>query len=61
VSLLKELLREKGLKQKWLADKLGVSEVTLSHWVKGKSFPNSEHVERICEILNVPTERLMHK
>jgi len=60
VQILKELLREKGLKQKWFADKVGVSEVTVSNWVKGKSNPKEEHLRRICEVLDVTAERLIH-
>jgi len=60
VHILKELLKEKGLKQKWFADKVGVSEVTVSNWVKGKSYPKEEHLRRISEVLDVPAERLIH-
>jgi len=57
--LLKELLKVKGIKQKWLAQKLGVSEVTMSNWVKEKSFPNKKHLEKLSEILDVPINELM--
>jgi len=58
--LLKELLRAKGLKQKWLADKIGVSEVTLSSWCSGKSIPKKAHLNKISEILDVPVKTLIH-
>jgi transcriptional regulator with XRE-family HTH domain len=57
--LLKELLKVKGIKQKWLAQKLGVSEVTVSNWVKEKSFPNKKRLEKLSEILDVPMNELM--
>jgi transcriptional regulator with XRE-family HTH domain len=50
---LKELLKSKGLKQKWLASKVGVSEVTVSCWCNGKSIPNKAHMQKISELLNV--------
>ncbi len=57
--MLKELLQSKGIKQKWLAAKLGVSEVTLSNWVKGKSSPHKKHLEKLCDILNIPLQSLI--
>ena len=57
--LLKELLKVKGIKQKWLAQKLGVSEVTVSNWVKEKSFPSKKRLEKLSEILDVPMNELM--
>ena len=58
--LLKELLKIKGIKQKWLAQKLGVSEVTVSNWVKEKSFPSKKRLERLSELLDVPMNELIH-
>jgi transcriptional regulator with XRE-family HTH domain len=51
--LLKEILKTKGLKQKWLAEKLGVSEVAVSNWCSGKSVPSPNNLERISQILKV--------
>lgn len=50
---LKELLKSKGLKQKWLAEQLGVSEVTVSNWCSGKSLPSQTNHVRISQILKV--------
>jgi transcriptional regulator with XRE-family HTH domain len=56
--LLKELLKSKGLKQKWLASKIGVSEVTVSCWCNGKTIPNKAHLQNISELLNVPIKAI---
>ena len=56
--MLKDLLESKGLKQKWLAQKLGVSEVTVSSWVKEKSTPSKKNIEKICEIMEVSPKDL---
>ena len=56
--LLKELLKAKGLKQKWLANKMGVSEVTVSSWCKAKSVPSKEHLQKLSELLDVPIKTL---
>lgn len=58
--LLKELLKSKGLKQKWLANKLGVSEVTVSNWCAGKTVPNKEHLKKLSEILEVPLKSIVN-
>jgi len=58
--MLKDILKVKGVKQKWLAQKLGVSEVTVSNWVKEKSTPSPKNMEKICEILNISTRELIN-
>ena len=58
--LLKELLLSKGVKQKWLSSRMGVSEVTLSNWVNGKSIPSSKNVEKLSQILSVPVKDLVN-
>lgn len=56
--MLKELLRSKGVKQKWLANKIGISEVSVSNWVKGKSEPTLKNYQKISEALNIPLTEL---
>lgn len=56
--MLKELFQSKGIKQKWLAQKLGVSEVTVSQWAQEKSYPTKKHLEKIFEVLNVSKNEL---
>ena len=56
---LKELLKKKGIKQKWLADKIGVSEVTVSKWCSEISKPRKGNLEKMSKILNVPTKSLL--
>jgi len=51
--MLKKLIQSKGVKQKWLAQEVGVSEVTISQWAQKKSVPNKKHLEKLCEVLNV--------
>lgn len=57
--MLKELIQTKGVKQKWLANKLGVSEVTVSNWMKEKSIPSKKHLEQLSHVLSVPLKELM--
>jgi transcriptional regulator with XRE-family HTH domain len=59
--LLKELLKSKGLKQNWLASKIGVSEVTVSNWCAGKSVPKKAHLQKISELLGVPLKTIVNR
>ena len=59
--LLKELLKSKGLKQKWLASKMGVSEVTVSSWCGGKSVPKKAHLQKLSELLEVPIKTIVNQ
>jgi transcriptional regulator with XRE-family HTH domain len=58
--LLKIILKSRGVKQNWLASRLGVSEVTVSNWVKEKSTPSKKHIEKLSEILNIPLKDLIN-
>ncbi len=58
--LLKELLKSKGLKQKWLASKMGVSEVTVSNWCAGKSVPKKAHLQKLSELLEIPIKSIIN-
>lgn len=51
--MLKEYIKTKGFKQKWIADKIGVSEVTLSNWVKMKTTPSDENMEKLSKVLDL--------
>jgi len=58
--MLKEILIAKGMKQNYLAQRVGVSVVTVSNWVKKKSSPSKKHLEKLSEVLNVPKKDLVH-
>lgn len=42
-----------GLAQKTAANEIGVSNKTLSNWENGKSFPNVQQIEKMCDVYNV--------
>lgn len=47
-----QIIKEKGLKKKWIAEKIGISKVLFSFYITG-SRPMPEHIERkLKEILN---------
>ena len=57
---LKELLREKGITGKELADKVGISVTGMSNIVKGQSLPRQEVLLQIAVLLNVDIRELFN-
>ncbi|WP_262888207.1 helix-turn-helix domain-containing protein [Mangrovibacterium lignilyticum] len=58
--MLKDIIRSKGMKQTFIAQKIGVSVVTVSNWVQGKSAPKDKHLKKLSELLDVPEKELVH-
>ena len=56
---LAEVRKEKQMTQKDLADKLFVSDKTVSKWERGLSVPDSEMLIHIAEILETPVSVLL--
>lgn len=54
-----EQLKIKGLKQKWLADKLGMSTVMISLYVQNKRQPKLETLIKISELLSIDINKLI--
>lgn len=50
---IKEVLEDKGIKQVWLAEKLGKSCNMLNGFVQNKQQPRLEVLNDIAEILNI--------
>ncbi len=50
---IRELLKEKGMTGKQLAEEVGVSTVSISNIVSGNSFPRPEVLKRISGALGV--------
>ena len=57
---LKELLKEKNVAGKDLAQSLGVTPNTISRIVQGTTFPSGEMLKRIAEELDVDIRELFH-
>lgn len=56
---IKEVLEEKGIKQKWLAEKLGKSYNMVNGYVQNRQQPRLEVLYEIAEILNVEVKNLL--
>ena len=55
---IKELRRSKGMSQKDIADKLGVTSQAVSKWENGKNLPDMMMLSRIADILQVSCDEL---
>lgn len=56
---IKEVLKEKGIKQTWLAERLGKSFKIVNNYVCNRSQPSLETLYKIAEILQVEVKELL--
>ena len=56
---IKEVLEEKGIKQKWLAKKLGKSYNMVNGYVQNRQQPRLEVLNDIAKILDVDVKELI--
>ena len=56
---IKEVLEEKGIKQTWLADKLGKSFNSVNSYVQNRQQPRLEVLNEIAKILDVDIKDLI--
>ena len=56
---IKEVLEEKGIKQTWLAEKLGKSYNMVNSYVQNRQQPRLEVLYQIAEILEVEVNELL--
>ena len=47
---IKKAIQDSGLKQKFVADKLGVSEITLSYYISGTRNPSRDRLRDLAKI-----------
>jgi transcriptional regulator with XRE-family HTH domain len=56
---IKEVLEEKGIKQKWLAEKLDKSYNMVNSYVQNRKQPRLEVLYAIAEILDVEVKDIL--
>ena len=54
-----ELRKQKGMTQKELAEKIGVSDKTISKWECGNSIPDITYLEALCNSLDISVNELL--
>ena len=58
---IKEVLEQKGIKQKWLAEQMGKSYNMVNYYAQNRRQPSLEDLYKIAEILNVEPAALLTK
>ena len=56
---IKEILKTKGIKQTWLADRLGKSYNMVNGYVQNRRQPSLEDLYKISEILDIDIKELL--
>jgi putative transcriptional regulator len=56
---IKEVLEQKGIKQTWLAEKLGKSYNMVNAYVQNRQQPRLETLMEIAEILDIDVKELI--
>ena len=56
---IKEVLKENGVKQVWLAEQLGKSFNTVNGYVQNRAQPSLEVLNKIAKILKVSMKELL--
>lgn len=57
---IKLVLESKGIKQTWLAEKLGKSRNMVNSYAQNQSQPTLETLYKIAELLDVEVEELLY-
>ncbi len=57
---IKEVLKDKGIKQVWLAERLGKSYNMVNGYVTNKRQPSIEVLYAIAKLLNVDAKELLN-
>lgn len=57
---IKEVLEERGLKQKWLAEKIGMTTVMVNLYSNNRRQPKLSTLIRISEVLEVDPSNLLN-
>ena len=56
---IKEVLEQKGIKQKWLAEQLGKSYNMVNSYAQNRRQPSLETLMEIAEILDIDVKELI--
>ena len=58
---IKEVLEKKNKTQKWLADELGTTTVSVNHWCTNKSQPTIEKLFKVAHLLKTKPSQLLRE
>ncbi|WP_323708354.1 helix-turn-helix transcriptional regulator [Mammaliicoccus sciuri] len=55
---LQELMNEKNIDQKELAEAIGVTQPTVSNWIQQTKYPRIKRIQELADYFNVPKSRI---
>ena len=53
---LRRIIKERGLRQEWIAKKVGVAPSVMSLWVNNKRQPNGLHIVKLIDAIKCKAE-----
>ena len=56
---LAEAIKQSGISQTTLAKKLGISQPTISHYIKGDKMPALDTFANLCAILDIDSNDIL--
>ncbi len=56
---ISEIRKQRGMTQKELAEKIGISDKTISKWECGNSIPDITYLEALCDSLDIKVNELL--
>lgn len=60
INRIRVVLAEQNRTNRWLAEEIGKSEITISRWVQNKSQPSLEQLMQIAKLLSVSPKDLIN-
>ena len=58
---LRVVLAERNKTNRWLAEQLGKSEITISRWVQNRKQPSLEQLVEVAKVLSVSPKELINE
>ena len=58
-NFIAEVRKQQNMTQRELAEKIGVSDKTISKWETGKSMPELGYLQQLCETLQINVNELL--
>ena len=60
INRIKIALAERNKTNRWLAEKTGKSDITISRWVQNKTQPSLEQLDEIAKVLEISPKDLIN-
>lgn len=61
INRIRVVLAERNKTNRWLAEQMGKSEITISRWVQNKSQPSLEQLLQVAKILSISPKELINE